>query len=195
MSSTRQASLSNSKHFERFVRNKGGETVEEIAKKDKVKEEAVRISLRTVEAYRARNTFENANHAAAGVIMEVMGAVKTALEESLGATYEVTKKDPKTQIEETVHEPDHTTRLKGVAEAREILKVIQPKSAGQQIGISVGVSTGDRKATGTYSGMEERLRDIRKDIKERPILEGKVIQTQVLEAEVGSVIEDDEDEE
>lgn len=183
-------SLANSKHFDRWTRNRAGESVAEIAVKDKVREEAVNHSLRTVNAYRSRNTVEAANHAMSGVVINVMDAVEKALMGALAASYE-TEKDGK-----KVQEPDHSTRMKAVSEARELAKVIQPKSPGTQIGVNVGVGIGDRKATGIYVGMEERMRDIRKDMKERPQLaEAKVVQTQVLEAVAGEYIESDEDDE
>jgi hypothetical protein len=187
------ASIANTKHFVRWTRNRAGESVEEIAKKDGVGEEAVRKSLRSVEEYKARNTVDTANHAISGVVINVMQHVEKALIEGLSASYEVTKTDENTKQEKTVKEPDHAMRLKAVAEAREMAKVIQPKGQGQSIGIQVGVGIGDRKATGNYVGMEERMRDIRKEINERPLLAEKVVQTQVLEANPGDIIEGDDD--
>lgn len=190
MRSATTTALANSKHFDRYYRNKSGESIEDIAKKDGVREKAVKDSLLTVEAYRTRNTVESTNQAMSSVVLNLASRIEGAIAEALEATYESEKDGKK------IEEPDHTTRLKAVSEVREIAKVIQPKSGGPQIGINVGVGISDRKASGTYVGMEERMRDIRKTIKERPQLaEAKVVQTQVLEAVAGEYVDNEEDEE
>lgn len=188
MAGTEIRSLANSKHFDRWARNKSGESIEEIAKKDKVAEKAVATSLRTVDAYRSRNTAETANHAISGVVINVMQKLEAALVEALSANHETEKDGKKT------NEPDHSIRLKAVSEVREMAKVIQPKTPATQIGVSVGVGISDRKASGSYIGMEERMRDIRKEMKDRPKLaEAKVVQTQVLEPVAGEYVESEED--
>jgi hypothetical protein len=183
------------KHLERALRVKSGETIPEIAKADGVSEKAVQKSLRIVNVNRARHSNEFLTESLIGIVMDLEPRTKAALAGALGATYDVTKTD-KNGKEITVAEPDHTTQLKAVEKITELAKAAQPRGA-PSINVGMGVNVGGARATpsatGSYVGMEDRLRAIRQEIAGRPQIEERSVTTAVLEAPGGDIIDGDDD--
>src|SRR5208282_4493280 len=168
------------KHMERALRVKSGETVAEIAKTDGVTEKAVEKSLRIIRVNRARHSEEFLKEELIRIAMQLGPGTVNAVAGALEATYDVTKNDNGKEV--TVQEPDHSTRLKAVEQFVEIAKAAQPKTGGNiNVGMGVNVNRPTRQATGTYVGMEDRLRDITKEIEQQPLLEGHTVQMTTLE--------------
>lgn len=183
--------LGRSVHWSRWFRQKNGETIEDIAKADRVQESAVKESLRQVEMFRGRHTSEHLNEQTIGVVMSLSDPLKHALLEGLTATFEV--KDGN----KTKHEPDHAVRMQAVEKVKELIKVVQPKTpGGTHVQVGIGIRGGGGAAdTGTaYIGMEERMRGIREKMSAKPLLEGRVVQTAVLESDHSEDGDEEEEE-
>jgi hypothetical protein len=183
------------KHLERALRVKSGETIPEIAKADGVSEKAVQKSLRIVNVNRARHSDEFLKEELIRIAMKLGPGTMTAVAGALEATYDVTKNDNGKEV--TVQEPDHSTRLKAVEQFVEIAKAAQPKTGGN-INVGMGVNVGGTRATptatGSYVGMEDRLRAIRQEIAQRPQLEERTVTTATLEQPGGDILDGDDDE-
>jgi len=165
--------------IDRYHRNKQGESIEEIAKRDGVTEITVKDSIRKVEIFRSRRSVDLMNEDIAGIVIDSGKAVNNALQEALTAENEY--QDSKTG--EKISVPDHSIRLQAASEVREFAKVIQPK-VGPHSTVNVGVGiSGGRVATGSYIGMEDRLREIRKTRAEQPLLEGRTVTATVLQTD------------
>jgi hypothetical protein len=169
--------------MERYDRNKAGESIAEIAEKDKVSEKAVQDSIRNVQLYRSRYTHEAANQAISEIIVEKAQKVGKAIDNGLEAyqEYEITDKRGRKR---RVRRPDVSAQMRAVGEYRQLAVVIQPKSA-PSTHVNVGVGVSNRVQTGSYSGMEDRLRTIIKKQKETPLLEGSTLVQSVMEIPTG----------
>jgi len=130
-----------------------------------------------------------------GIVMSLDAETRTAVAGALRATYEVTKTEDGKEV--TVKEPDHTTRMNAVSKVVDLAKAALPKG-GPSIQVGMGVNVGAGRATpaatGSYVGMEDRLRAIRQEIAGRPQLEERTVTTAVLEAPGGDIIDGDDDE-
>lgn len=168
--------LTRSIHYDRFLKNRNGQSFKEIAEAERVSEKTVRDSVKNVEIYQMRTAVEYANHNLGAIIVNATPLASDAINEALQATdeVEVTDKDGKKTTKIT---PDHSTRLRAVETITEIAKAIQPKSPGPsthvQVGVGVGANAGI-KATGSFVNMEARMRELRAGIKATPQLEGSV---------------------
>jgi hypothetical protein len=172
------------KHLERALRVKGGYTVAEIAKQDGVSEQAVQKSLRIVNINRARHSDEFLKEEFVRIAMLLGPGTAQAVAGALNATYDVTRTEDGQEI--VSQEPDYTTRLQAVDRVVEIAKVALPKGGPSiNVGMGVNVNHPTRQATGTYVGMEDRLRDITKNIEHQPLLEGRTVQMTTLEQPQG----------
>jgi hypothetical protein len=165
-----RALTNSSIHFERYAANKSGKSVEEIAEEDHVKPEAIRRSIETVEIYRHKNTADTMNQVLISVVQRLETKLLAALERGLGAQTEI--HDDKGKVKKA---PDHAMQIKAAAEVRQIAQVVQPKAAPQlNVGVGVGInSPPTRVATGSYIGMEDRLREIRKLREGQATIEGR----------------------
>jgi hypothetical protein len=186
-------SLGNLTHLDRFIRNRNGKTIEEIAAEDGITQEAVRKSIRAVEFKKGFHTQEYLQEMLIGITLKSSPSVQNALLEALDASTKRTVKNDRGE-DMTILEPDHDTRLKAVGEFRQIAAVAQPKPGHQtSVKVGVGVIGGVGQASGSFVGMEEVLRDIRQKRKEQPVLEGKTVQSVVLEASKSEIIDGDDD--
>jgi hypothetical protein len=190
MASTRAASsLGSPKHLSRFIRQKSGKTIEEIAAEDGVTIEQVKVSIRAVEFKQGYHTNEYLQQNLIGVVLKLAPATQSALLDALtaGTTRESTN-DRGEKIE--IFEPDHDTRLKAVSEVRQIAAVASPKAGNQtNVKVGVGLALGAGQASGSYIGMEERMREIRQKMKDQPVLTASTVQSvNIIDGDV-----DDED--
>lgn len=176
-------------HFRRYDLLKSGKDIKEIAELERVGEGAIRRSIEAVKLYTTRNTHDNMNQGLISVIMELKNDIRDALREALGATIEIKDGD------KTVHEPDHNTQLKAVAEVRQIAQVVQPRT-GPTTNIGIGINNQPtRVASGGYVGMEDRLREIRQQRQQQPLLEAKTVAVAELEQPGGEFATEDEGDE
>jgi hypothetical protein len=171
-------------HLERFILHKGGKTIEEIATVEKVRPETIRNSIRRVEIAQGYHTQDYLSQGLIAVVLEAAPAAQKAILSALDAHFVREKKNDKGETIKVV-EPDHDTQLKAVSELRELAKAAQPKQAAKiAMGVNVNVP-GAQAASGSYVGMEDRMRDIRHKRATQPVLEANVIQTAVLSPDDG----------
>ena len=189
--------LSRSLHMTRFVRNRSGKTIEEIAKEDKVTERTVQESISVVREWQEMRSIETMNFGVSGVVISTLDKASKALNAALDATEEHVEFDPNKGKNVTVEKPDHTIRLEAVEKVTELAKAIQPKSySSHQTHVQVGVGIQQKaQVSGHYVGMEDRLRSIREELKNKPQLEEKTIQQAALAKTPDNLGDDDEEEE
>jgi len=195
MSSRASTSLGSPKHLSRFIRQKSGKTIEEIAAEDNVTVEQVKTSIRTVEFKQGYHTNEYLNQTLIGLILKASPAAQAALLDMLTATK---KREIKNDRGETVTvlEPDTDVIAKGLAEYRQIAAVAQPKAGHQtNVKVGVGVGVGVNQASGSFVGMEDRMREIRQKMRDQPVLPDVVIQTASLKTIDAEVDDEDGDDE
>jgi hypothetical protein len=172
-----ETSLGSPKHISRFIRSKAGKTYDEIAAEDNISVEQVKKSIRTVEFKQGFHTNEYLNAELIGMILKASPPALSALIEALkaGKNREATNEQGE---KFTVFEPDHDTRLKALSEFQKIAVAAQPKAGHQtNVKVGVGVGVGVTQASGSYVGMEDRMRELRQRMKDQPVLPGVVIQT------------------
>lgn len=144
-------------HLRRYYRNKHGESVPDIATKDGVDEQTVKNSIRAVELYRARHNVETLNEAIATAVLTVVPDVQRSIKRQLGATTTVDGKNGKQR-----KQPDFITQRAAVAEVRGLIQTVQPKIApvhATQVNVDTKGNS-PRLASGSYIGMEDRLKAI-----------------------------------
>jgi hypothetical protein len=172
--------------IERYHRNKQGESIEEVAKRDKVTQATVKTNIREVELWRSQRSVDLMNEDLSGIVINSARAVQSSLNDALTAENEFT-----TAEGEKISVPDHGTRLRAVSEVREIAKVVQPKNESHtNVNVGVGIA-GGRIATASYVGMEDRLREIRKSRTEQPLLEENTVTATIIEGAPNGEDEDD----
>jgi tetrahydromethanopterin S-methyltransferase subunit H len=186
-------SLGNPKHLSRFIRQKAGKTIQEIALEDHVTEDVVKNSIRNVEFKQGYHTNEYLNQTLIGMFIKLAPTAQVAMLQALAAgTNRESTNDHGEKI--TIFEPDHDTRLKAVAELRQIAAVAQPKAGHQtNVKVGVGVGVGVNQASGSFVGMEDRMRELRQKMKDQPVLPDVVLQTASLKTIDAVVPEEDED--
>lgn len=185
---TVQSSLSSGVHFDRWIRvNRTGESIGDVARKDKVSVDAVKRSIASVELFKGRNTVEAVNQELIDVVRKCSPAMQGAIIEALGATIEYK------QGETITTEPDNSMRMLAVERLTELAKVVQPKGGGTSVNVGVGVVANANASAGPYVGMEERLSEIRKQIATAPVLEGSTVQAAALTSEYADDEEDSEE--
>lgn len=163
-------------HLRRYYRNKNGETIQEIAKKDGVQEQTIKDSIRAVELYRIRRSVETMNENVVDVVLETLPNYKKAINDGLKAVSVVEEGNNKRK------EPDHNVRMKAASELRSLIQVVQPRTPhvhATQVNVGGGQGQQPRVATGSYLGMEDRLRVINEELEKtknavpsRPLLQG-----------------------
>lgn len=147
--------------LDRYARNKAGESIEEIARKDGVSEKAVKNSIRSIQLYRELHSTEFTNEGVNAVLQNRVRDLDKALENGLTASTEVEENGKKKNV------PDVPLQLRAVGEFRSLLGTVQPKVAPTtSVQVGVGVSQTTRVATGTYVGMEDRLRRITTELEQ-----------------------------
>lgn len=148
-------------HLKRYFRNKNGETIADIAATDKVDEQAVKNSIRAVELYRARRNVEALNEAVVGTVLDVIPEMKKSIRRQLAATAVVDLPNGKKR-----KEPDFPTQRGAIAEVRGLIQTVQPKvSPVHATQVNVGTQgNSPRVATGSYIGMEDRLKAITSEL-------------------------------
>jgi hypothetical protein len=189
-----ETSLGSPKHISRFIRSKAGKTYDEIAAEDNISVEQVKKSIRTVEFKQGFQTNEYLNAELIGMILKASPPALSALIEALkaGKNREATNEQGE---KFTVFEPDHDTRLKALSEFQKIAVAAQPKAGHQtNVKVGVGVGVGVTQASGSYVGMEDRMRELRQRMKDQPVLPGVVIQTASLKT-IDAEVEDEADDE
>lgn len=148
-------------HLFRHARHKAGMRVEDIAAEDGVNPDTVLKSINKVDAIAMMNTQEYLKAALINTVLSAKEKVDAALGEALES--QITGR-------EGVQVPNHTVRLKAIAEYRQLAETAQPKNfPGRPVNVAVhntqqtAVSTplpGGQK----YEGFEERLRTLRSKI-------------------------------
>lgn len=164
--------------------------MEEIAEEDGITVDRVKDSIRTVEFKQGYHTNEYLNQNLIGIILKASPAAQDALLKLLTATKSRDVKNERGEVM-TVVEPDTDAIAKGLAEYRQIAAVAQPKAGHQtNVKVGVGVGVGIAQASGSYVGMEDRMRELRQKMKDQPLLPDVVIQTaslKTIDAEVEEV--------
>lgn len=151
-------------HLRRYFRNKAGETLQEIAQSDGVEEITVKDSIRAVEVHRNRHNAETLNESVVATVLDIMPAVKKSLHSQLTAT--VVVEDDKGKKK---REPDYQTQKNAVAEVRGLIQTVQPKTPTvHATQVNVGQPGAPRLASGTYVGMEDRLKAIQTELDSKP---------------------------
>lgn len=170
--------------------------MEEIAVEDKVTVEVVKNSIKTVEFKQGYHTNEYLQQNLIGLVLRLAPAAQVALHEALAAaTTRETTNDRGERV--VIKEPDHDTRLKAVSEFQKIAVAAQPKpghTTNLKVGVGVGVGVGGGQASGTYVGMEDRMRELRQKMKDQPVLAETVIQTASLKTTDAEIDEEDNSE-
>lgn len=189
MPSRASTSLGSPKHLSRFIRSRAGKTIEEIAAEDRVSIESVKNSIQSVEFKQGYHTNEYLQTSLIGVILKLAPAAQSALLEAMTATV---NRDSKNELGEkmVIKEPDHEIRLKAISEFQKIAVAAQPR-AGHQTNVKVGVGiglAGGAQASGSFVGMEERMRDIRQVRKAQPELAASTVQAVDLKTIEGGVV-------
>lgn len=187
-------SLGTPKDLSRFIRSKNGKTAEEIAAEDGVTLEVVKKSVLDVEVKQGLHTTEFVQQFLNGLVIKLAPRVQVALLEALESE---NIREAKNDRGETlvIKEPNHDTRLRAVSEYQKIAAVAQPKPGHQtNVKVGVGVGVGVNQASGSFVGMEDRMREIRQRMKDQPVLPGVVIQTASLKTIDAEVDEEGEDE-
>ncbi|MGC1686722.1 MAG: hypothetical protein WA734_13940 [Candidatus Acidiferrales bacterium] len=176
MPSRGSTSLGSPKHLSRFIRQKSGKTIEEIAAEDNVTIEQVKNSIRAVEFKQGYHTNEYLQQNLIGLVLRLAPAAQGALLSALSAEK---RRDSVNDRGEkiTIAEPDHDTQLRAVAEFQKIAVAAQPKVGNQtNVKVGVGLNVAAGQASGSYVGLEERMRELRQKRKEQPIIEGSTVQ-------------------
>ena len=147
-------------HLKRYYRSKQGESVTEIAQKDGVSEQAVKDSIRSIELYRARHDVQVLNEAVVGAVLTVVPEVQKSIKRQLNATTVVEAGGKKRR------EPDWQVQRAAVAEVRGLIQTVQPKAPNvHATQVNVGQQgQAQRLATGSYVGMEDRLKLITQEL-------------------------------
>lgn len=167
--------------MQRFFRNRSGEDIATIAKNDKVSEKTVAESIRICEAYRTLSSAESINHSLGALVAEVLPEAQAAIKEALVATDQIeVEKDGKKELRTVA---DHGTRLRAFDRVVETARVIQPKvpSHPMHLQVGVGINPG-RQASGSYLGMEDRMREIRTNLQTQPQLPAAEVEGEYIEA-------------
>lgn len=154
-------------HLKRYYRNKNGESISDIAATEKVEEQTVKNSIRAVELYRARHNVEVLNEAIVGAVLTVVPEVQKSIKRQLSATTIVDDGGGKKR-----KEPDYLTQRAAVAEVRGLIQTVQPKAPtvhSTQVAVGVNQGQAPRLATGSYVGMEDRLKTITQELEAQPI--------------------------
>jgi hypothetical protein len=195
MPSRASTSLGSPKHLSRFIRQKSGKTIEEIAAEDGVSVEQVKTSIRAVEFKQGYHTNEYLTQTLIGIILKASPAAQDSLLAMLTATKSRQATNDRGEAI-TIVEPDTDVIAKGLAEYRQIAVAAQPKAAHQtNVKVGVGVGVGVNQASGSYVGMEDRMRELRQKMKDQPALPDVVIQTASLKTIDSEVDEEDGDDE
>ena len=145
-------------HLKRYYRNKSGESISEIAARDKVDEATVKNSIHSIELYRQRHNVEVLNEAIVGVVLDVVPRMKKSLARQLEAKTVVDDGNGKKRKED-----DFQTQRSAVAEVRGLIQTVQPKAPtvhATQVNANIGAGNTPRLASGSYVGMEDRLKRI-----------------------------------
>lgn len=191
MPSRGSSSLGNPKHLSRFIRNRAGKTVEEIAEEDGITVDRVKDSIRTVEFKQGYHTNEYLNQNLIGIILKASPAAQDALLKLLTATKSRDVKNERGEVM-TVVEPDTDAIAKGLAEYRQIAAVAQPKAGHQtNVKVGVGLNVAAGQASGSYVGLEDRMREIRQRRIEQPVLESSNVQAATIVE--GELVDEDEE--
>jgi hypothetical protein len=184
-------SANSQKALERYERNKAGESIADIAKADGVSENSVQQSIRSVQLFRSKHTHEYANQAISAIVIDTAGHVKKSLVNGLTATTTETISD-KNGNTRKVKKPDVSAQMRAVSEYQKLASTIQPKGGGTNVNVGVGVGVNQtRVATGSYIGMEDRLRKIMQQQKQQPIVEGTTLTQATLELPSGEFEQDE----
>lgn len=177
MPSRASTSLGSPKHLSRFIRQKSGKTIEEIAAEDNVSVEQVKTSIRAVEFKQGYHTNEYLTQTLIGIILKASPAAQDSLLAMLTATKSRQATNDRGETI-TIVEPDTDVIAKGLAEYRQIAVAAQPKVGHQtSVKVGVGVGLGISQASGSYVGMEERMREIRQKMKDQPALPPSTVQS------------------
>lgn len=138
--------LSNTVHRSRYHRwKKEGYTVEKIAEQDKVGVDAVRRSIRTIEAYFSIFSDDELRRTQISIVIGLAGEEKAALLEALHATKLVADVDGDTKVV-----PDHQTRMEAVKLINEKNATLLPqaKPGGTNVSVGVGMSVNPQPSVG-----------------------------------------------
>ena len=195
MTARASTSLGNPKHLSRFIRNRAGKTVEEIATEDGITVDRVKDSIRAVEFKQGYHTNEFLTQTLIGLILKASPDAQASLLDALTATKSRKAKNERGE-DIVISEPDQETRKWALSEYRQLAAVAQPKPGHQtNVKVGVGVGVGVNQASGSYVGMEDRMRELRQRMKDQPLLPDVVIQTASLKTIDAEVEEEDGDDE
>ncbi len=153
-------------HIVRYALHKTGLTVEEIAQKHGVSVHTIEKSIKTVDNFRLTNTAEFLNFGMVDTVLGRKNKLDKALDEAL---------DAKITFTDGSKRPDHETRMKAVAEVRQLTAALQPKASGSRTVIQTNLSAqassvAAAKTEGHFTGFEERMRSIRAKKNEHNLL-------------------------
>lgn len=165
--------------------------MEEIAEEDGITVDRVKDSIRTVEFKQGYHTNEYLNQNLIGIILKASPAAQDALLKLLTATKSRDVKNERGEVM-TVVEPDTDAIAKGLAEYRQIAAVAQPKAGHQtNVKVGVGLNVAAGQASGSYVGLEDRMREIRQRRIEQPVLESSNVQAATIVE--GELVDEDEE--
>jgi len=177
-------------HYERWLRQQCGATLEEIAAVDKVTVESVRTSIIRYEMHKQARSLESTNTAVGGTVIAVMPTVTDMLKRGLTA-----KKKRKAANNKIVAEHDMATQLKAGEVVRGFVESIQPKSGSKvdinnQVNSQTNISTRGFNEATYQPGFEERIVTIRAKVNQQNLLPREVGTPDDPDAEIE---EDDEE--
>lgn len=181
---TRNQSPASEIHLDRYYRNKNGESIQDIATKDDVDEATVKNSIRAIEIQRQRHDVQVLNESIVATVLDVVPEMRKSLSRQLRA------KSGKKQ--------DYVVQRGAVSEIRGLLQTVQPKAPSvhaTQVNVGNAEAGSARIATGTYIGMEDRLKTITQQLETQDTTVDRKQLTQAkLEPIEEAVYEEDEEE-
>ena len=164
------------RHLMRFMKfqaitGSDAERIASIAKSERVSQNAVRASIRTIQQYRATNDKNERDYRINDYMMSVLPAAKESMIGLLTATELVEIGDPKVGKTKIVEQPDKTTRLEAQRIVKDLVVGTQPKSPIAEVNVH---QTNQVANLSNAETTEERMDRLRKRAAEANLLPAEV---------------------
>ena len=143
----------------RYLRSEAGDSIEDIAKQDKVSVETVKSSIRIVDQYRKGSSTTEMDLAIRSMVIKVVPKMQQTLSGLLDAEEMVEVKDSNTGKTKVVKREDKTTRLEALRIGKELIVGLQPKTPPVAVNVNQTNQVANLSAKETN---EERLDRLRK---------------------------------
>ena len=164
------------RHLMRFMKfqaltGSDAERIAAIAKSERVSQNAVRASIRTIQQYRGINDKNEREYLFTNYLNEVMPVAKESIVGLLTATELVEIGDPKVGKTKIVEQPDKTTRLEANRIVKDLVVGMQPRSPIAEVNVN---QTNQVANLSNAETTEERMDRLRKKAAEANLLPAEV---------------------